>query len=158
MSGKARRAVVSIAGAPGTGKSKLALAIRQALGDDVAARVPMDWLIVPRDIPMDDWLQRPLAYDHDAVRAILDAPVGTQMHTPPFDFITFQRSAISGDINLVPIRPVMLLDGMEPWPDADRRSAPAYRRARCSMEEPGDRSLGSSGNLPPPFRGARSHL
>jgi uridine kinase len=111
--------VVSIAGGAGSGKSQLALAVVRMLGEDVASRVPMDWYLVPRDAPMAEWLRRPLAWDHDAVRELLAAPGGETRLTPPFDCRTFQRSEATGERKAIPIRPVMLLDAMEPWPDAD---------------------------------------
>lgn len=114
-----KRTIVSIAGAAGTGKSQLALAVARLLDDEIAARVPMDYFIRPRTVPMGAWLTQPLAYDHDAVDAILGAPDGTVRLSPPFDFTTFTRSDISGERKTIPIRPVMVLDAMEPWPDAD---------------------------------------
>jgi len=111
--------VVSIAGPAGTGKSQLALATVRLLGEDIAARLPMDWFIEPRAEPMEVWLQRPLTYDHAAVRALLAAPDGATRLTPPFDFTMFHRSEVSGERKTIPIRPVMVLDAMEPWPGAD---------------------------------------
>jgi uridine kinase len=128
-----RRTVVSIAGAAGSGKSQLALAVVALLGEDVAARVPMDWYIVPRDLPMAAWLEQPLGYDVEAVRALLSAPVGPTRLTPPFDFETFTRSETTGQRKAIPIRPVMVLDAMAPWPDADLSvlvDAPAAVRHR----------------------------
>lgn len=113
------RVIVSISGPAGTGKSQLALAVAGLLGEDIAARLPMDWFIEPRATPMADWLSRPIAYDHEAVREILTAPDGEIRSTPPFDFTTFRHSETSGDRRPVPIRPVMILDAMEPWPGAD---------------------------------------
>ncbi len=89
------------------------------VGEDVASRVPMDWYLVPRDTPMEKWLRRPLAWDHAAVRELLASPVGETRLSPPFDFQAFQRSEVTGERKAIPIRPVMLLDAMEPWPDGD---------------------------------------
>lgn len=113
------RSIISIAGPAGAGKSQLALAVVARLGEDVAARVPMDWFIAPRELPMENWLHEPLTYDIDAVRALLSAPVGETRLTPPFDFETFTRSDASGQRKPIPIRPVMVLDAMAPWPEAD---------------------------------------
>ena len=111
--------VVSIAGGGGSGKSQLALAVVARLGEDAASRVPMDWYLVPRAVPMTEWLTQHLAWDHDAVRALLAAPIGETRLTPPFDFETFTRSETTGQRKTVPIRPVMVLDAMDPWPEAD---------------------------------------
>jgi hypothetical protein len=78
----------------------------------------MDWYLVPRDEPMAAWLRRPLAWDVDAVRALLAAPIGETRLTPPFDFETFTRSEGTGQRKAIPIRPVMVLDAMAPWPGA----------------------------------------
>lgn len=112
-------AVISIAGPAGAGKSQVAKALVRLLGDDLAARVPMDWYLVPRSVPMEAWRREPLAWDHAAVRALLAAPVGETRLTPPFDFTTFQHSAATGERVAIPIRPVMVLDAMAPWPKAD---------------------------------------
>lgn len=114
-----RRAVVSIAGGGGSGKSQMAKAVVALLGEDVATRVPMDWFLVPRTVPMAEWLTQPLAWDRDAVRALLAAPIGETRQTPPFDFETFERSEATGQRMEIPIRPVMVLDAMAPWPDAE---------------------------------------
>lgn len=113
------RAIVSIAGAAGSGKSQLALAVVSLLGDSVASRVPMDYFIVPRSVPMDEWLLQPLAYDRAAVETVLQLPEASVQMTPSFDFTTFTRSDASGERKTIPIRPVMILDAMTPWPDAD---------------------------------------
>lgn len=60
---RGKRVVVSVAGAAGSGKSQLALAVVQVLGDEDAARVPMDYFIEPRIVPMELWMTQPLAYD-----------------------------------------------------------------------------------------------
>lgn len=116
---RGKRVVVSVAGAAGSGKSQLALAVVQVLGDEDAARVPMDYFIEPRIVPMELWLTQPLAYNRKAVDAILRAPDGTVRLCPPFDFTALTRSDASGERKRIPIRPVMVLDAMEPWPDAD---------------------------------------
>lgn len=132
-----RRATVSIAGPAGSGKSQLALAVVSRLGEGVAARVPMDWYIVPREAPMSDWLTRPLDYDDKAVRDLLAAPAGETRLTPPFDFETFTRSEATGQRKTIPIRPVMVLDAMAPWSQADlsvRLDVPAEVRRRRIVE------------------------
>jgi uridine kinase len=111
--------VVSIAGGGGAGKSQVAKAVVALLGDDIAARVPMDWYLVPRTVPMEDWLAQPLAWDWGAVEALLTTPAGETRLTPPFDFETFTRSEETGQRQAIPIRLVMVLDAMAPWPAAD---------------------------------------
>jgi uridine kinase len=148
-----RRAVVSIAGPAGSGKSQLALAIVARLGERVAARVPMDWYLVPRGAPVATWLTQPLAWDDDAVRALLAAPVGETRFTPPFDFASFTRSEATGERKAIPIRPVMVLDAMAPWPGAGLSvlvEAPeAVRRRRIAERDArwGSRVLDRWGQL-----------
>jgi uridine kinase len=113
--------VVSIAGGSGAGKSQLAKALAELLGEKVATRVPTDWYLVPRatGTPVAEWLRQPLAWDHAAIARLLAAPVGETHLTPPFDFTTFRHADRTGERKVIPIRPVMVLDAMDPWPGAD---------------------------------------
>lgn len=113
----------------------LAKAVAAALGDGLAARVPADFFLVPRDEaePLARFLARPLRWDWPLLRERLRLPVGTMSSTPNLDFERFRRLADTGGSSL-PIRPVMIVDAMEPYPAADlvvRLDVPAaVRRAR----------------------------
>lgn len=112
--------VVTICGGSGAGKSKLAQAIVRRLGDLQAARVPVDWYIEPRPpgMSIEEFKCLPVSFDWDILRRDLHHPVGTRIEPPNLDFTTFRRApGLSG--HQVVIRPLMLLDGMQPYPDAD---------------------------------------
>lgn len=127
--------LVTIFGAAGAGKSALAQAAAECLGDEVAARVPTDYFFAPRALgePLEAYLARPLAWDWVLLRESLALPIGTEATTPDADFETFTRISETGGRSM-PIRPVMLLDAMAPYPEADvlvRVDVPdAVRRAR----------------------------
>lgn len=131
----AKPALVTIYGPAGAGKSELAKAVAARLGDGFACRVPTDHFFVPRQPaePLERYLARPLAWDWALLRERLALPVGTEATTPDADFATFLRVAETGG-RPMPIRPVMIMDAMAPYPDADivvRVEAPdAVRRAR----------------------------
>jgi uridine kinase len=132
--------VVTIVGAAGAGKSVLAKAVANALGDHVAARVPADYFFVPRalDESLATFLARPLAWDWPLLAQRLALPFGSVTSTPDVDFDAFLRRAGTGGIPL-PIRPVMLVDAMGPYPEADvivRLDVPAeVRRQRIVMRD-----------------------
>lgn len=114
--------LVTIFGAAGSGKSMLAKAVADALGNEVAARVPADYFFVPRepDESLASYLGRPLVWDWELLLERLSLPLGTDTTTPDADFEGFTRLAVPGGRPL-PIRPVMLIDAMAPFPAADLR-------------------------------------
>lgn len=115
-------AVVAIFAPSGTGKSQLAKATATELGDEVAARVPVDYFFLPRPVTMSlaEYVAQPMTYDWDLLRAHLAQPFGTVRTTPDADFTAFTRRADRGGLPFT-IRPVMLFDAMVPYPDADLR-------------------------------------
>jgi uridine kinase len=127
--------LVTIFGAAGAGKSVLARAVAARLGDDVATRVPTDYFFVPRQPgePLERYFARPLEWDWALLRERLALPMGSEVRTPDADFETFTRPSETGGLPMS-IRPVMILDAMVPYPDADllvRVDVPdAIRRAR----------------------------
>ena len=131
----AKPSLVTIFGPAGAGKSVLARAVAEAFGPGVAARVPTDYFFLPREPgePLERYLMRPLAWDWSLLRERLSSSVGSEVTTPDADFETFTRRSGTGG-RPMPIRPVMLLDAMAPYPDADivvRVDVPqAVRRAR----------------------------
>jgi uridine kinase len=112
------RLVVSISGASGVGKSQLAKAVAARLGDDLCARVPADYFIVPATQPLPEYFEQPLAYDWDLLEQTLAEPIGTTARTPGLDFTLFQRTATAEQRPFM-IRPVMVVDAMYPYPGAD---------------------------------------
>lgn len=113
---------IAIYAPSGSGKSQLAKRTAAALGEAVASRVAVDNFLVPRpaDMPRDEFDRLPLRYDWTLLRARLALPPGTETSAPEVDFTTFLRVAETGGPAFV-VRPVMLLDAMEPFPDADAR-------------------------------------
>lgn len=115
-----RPLIVSIVGPSGAGKSQLAKLTQTVLGDEIAARIPTDHYFVPRrtQLPLDEFLRRPLEYDWAPLQSVLRQPFGTPAETPDADFSTFTRDADSGGRPFT-IRPVMIIDAMARFPDAD---------------------------------------
>lgn len=132
--------VVTIYGPSGAGKSQVAKALAVVLGEDIASRVPTDYSLMPRPNGMsfDEFHARPHDYDWPLVAERLVLPQGTLGTTPDFDFEAFTRRAPSGGLTFV-IRPVMILDAMEPYPGADLRVqltvSDAVRRTRIAARD-----------------------
>lgn len=118
----------------------LARHVVSALGEDVAARIPTDYFFVPRSpgVSLDAFLARPLAWDWALIRERLALPIGTPTTTPDADFEAFVRRGDEGGLPFT-IRPVMVIDAMAPYPDADlvvRLDAPGdVRRERIVMRD-----------------------
>jgi len=115
------------------GKSQLAKALVAALGEDICARVPGDWFIVPAAEPLATYFARPLRYDWAPLDRVVSTPVGALVALPAFDFVTFRRVSDDGGAPLV-VRPVLVVDAMYPCPRADftvlLRVGDEIRRAR----------------------------
>lgn len=132
--------VVTICGPAGSGKSVLAKAVAAALGDGIAARVPTDYFLFLRDLdePLEQFLSRPLRWDWPLMEERFRLPVGTMSSTPDVDFDRFLRCADTGGLPL-PIRPVMIVDAMAPFPGAElvlRLDVPAEaRRGRIAARD-----------------------
>ncbi|MGC4106785.1 MAG: hypothetical protein QM753_10605 [Thermomicrobiales bacterium] len=117
-----RPLTIAIYAPSGAGKSQLAKQTAALLGEDAACRVAVDNFLVPRppDMPRAAFDRLPLRYDWDLLAARLALPLGTATSAPDVDFATFFRRADTGG-PLFTVRPVMLLDAMEPYPGADAR-------------------------------------
>lgn len=132
--------LVTIFGPAGSGKSGLAKAVAETLGEHVAARVPADYFVAPREPrePLDRFLEQPLKWDWRLLRERLSLPIGTDVTTPDVDFETFTRNAENGGRPL-PIRPVMIIDAMAPFPGASllvRLDVPdTVRRERIALRD-----------------------
>lgn len=112
------RLVLSICGPSGAGKSQLAKALVRLLGEATCVRVPTDYYLRPATEPLESYLRQPVQYDWPLLDRDLSAPDGLMLTTPDFDFDSFVRRAERGGR---PFRasPVMVLDGMYPYPTAD---------------------------------------
>ena len=130
-----RSSVVTIYGPAGAGKSQVAKAVAAALGEEVAARVPTDYFLVPRSegMALAEYHGRSLGWDWALLAARLALPLGTATSTPDVDFEAFVRRAPTGGLAFT-VRPVMIVDAMAPFPGANLRvllEAPDdVRRAR----------------------------
>lgn len=139
-SGRVVPLTVSMTGPTAVGKSQLAKLTAALLSDAVASRVPADYFLVPRpdDVPIGDFLRRPIAWDWPLLDRLLAQPLGTEATTPDVDFATFARRSATGGLPVV-VRPVMLVDAMVPYPRADlviRLDAPAdVRRQRLAERD-----------------------
>lgn len=117
-----RPLTIAIYAPSGSGKSQLAKRTAAALGEEIASRVAVDYFLVPRPDGMarETFDRLPLRYDWDLLSARLALPMGTITSVPDVDFDTFRRRGVFGG-PVVAVRPVMLLDAMDPYPGADAR-------------------------------------
>ena len=124
--------IVSLCGAAGAGKSTLAVALAATYGE-WASRVPADYSLLPPADPAGS-----LRWDWDRLLADLSRPLGTTVMTPAVDFTTLRRSE-DGDRQSFVVRPLMLVDAMQPCPAADLiirlAGPPDARRARLAERD-----------------------
>lgn len=136
--GPIKHLIVSICGASGAGKSRLAKAVVAGLGDDRAVRIPGDYYLSPAAEPLPVYLTKPIAYDWPLLAGVLAMPDGTALMSPNFDFTRFERVAGTGGRPFT-MRPIALLDTIYPYPDADltiRLTAPdELRHARIAARD-----------------------
>ncbi|MGC4189854.1 MAG: hypothetical protein QM589_01290 [Thermomicrobiales bacterium] len=117
-----RPLTIAIYAPSGAGKSQLAKHTAAAIGTETASRVAVDYFLVPRPtgMPREAFDRLPLRYDWNLLASRLALPIGTEMSTPDVDWDTFFRQSDTGGIPFM-MRPVMLLEAMEPYPKADAR-------------------------------------
>lgn len=113
---------IAIYAPSGSGKSQLAKQTAAMLGEDVASRVAVDNFLIPRpaELPREVFDRLPLRYDWTLLTERLALPIDTKTSAPDVDFEAFLRRAEVGGPAFT-VHPVMLLDAMEPFPDADAR-------------------------------------
>src|SRR5918994_472972 len=77
-SGRVVPLTVSMTGPTAVGKSQLTKLTAALLSDAVASRVPADYFLVPRpdDVPIGDFLRRPIAWDWPLLDRLLAQPLG----------------------------------------------------------------------------------
>jgi uridine kinase len=112
------RFILSVCGPSGAGKSQLAKALVGLLGEATCARVPTDYYLLPTTGPLEVYLRQPVYYDWPLLDRDLSVPDGIVLTTPDFDFESFVRRAERGG-RTFKASPVMVLDGMYPYPGAD---------------------------------------
>lgn len=132
--------VISLCGPSSVGKSRLALALVQQLGDEIASRVPADYFFVPRPAlkSYESFLAVPLMWDWSLLASRLALPEGAVTSTPDADFETFRRFGDQGGPTFT-IRPVMICDAMAPYPRSDvvvlMEAPTTVRRARLAERD-----------------------
>lgn len=113
-----QRVIVSICGAAGSGKSRLAKALVAELGDEVSVRVPTYYYLMPATDASGSYSTIPLRYDWALLEHAVALPEGAATATQNFDFETFQRVAnVEG--KPFAIRRLVFIDAMYPYPKAD---------------------------------------
>jgi len=112
------RFIVSVCGPSGAGKSQLAKALVDLLSATGCARVPTDYFILPTTGSLASYFRQAVQYDWTLLERALSAPNDLVLTTPDFDFDSFVRRAEWGG-RPFKASPVMVLDGMYPYPNAD---------------------------------------
>lgn len=114
-----KKYVISIFGNSGAGKSTLANALVSALSSTVATRVRGDHYLKSRGtVPMEEFLTSSDLVDWEAVREDLVGPIGSEISTPVYDFVNFQRISRRGDKPFVVSR-LNVIDALIPYPRSD---------------------------------------
>lgn len=113
------RIIVSICGPSGSGKSILAKEMVKAIGRDMAVRIPGDsFLKSSKYETFQDFIFSPFQYDWKLVEEILSPRLGTEVHTPLYDFRKYKRINKTGGANLT-IRRYLIIDSILPYPNSD---------------------------------------
>lgn len=112
------KVIISIYGAAGAGKSTLAKKLAEALGYDMACRVPADYFLRSYNgEPYEEYMNTPFKVDWELVKKVLTAPIGSRCETPDFDFHKLVRMNRTGGIQFT-LRRYVILDSL-PCPFAD---------------------------------------
>jgi len=113
------RIIVSICGPSGSGKSILAKEMVKSIGRDMAVRIPGDsFLKSSKYETFQDFIFSPFQYDWKLVEEILSPRLGTEVHTPLYDFQKYKRISKTGGASLT-IRRYLIIDSIIPYPNAD---------------------------------------
>ncbi len=137
------KVIISICGAAGAGKSTLAKKLAEALGYDIACRVPVDYFLKSYNgEPYEEYMNTPFKFDWELVKKVLSVPIGSRCETPDFDFHKLIRLNRTGGIQFT-LRRYIILDSM-PCPFADhliRLDAPEdLRISRIKERDKRDRT------------------
>lgn len=110
--------IISICGYSCAGKSTVALKLVDALGKDIASRVPADYYLKSyNDEPWEEFISTPFKWDWQLLRKDLSKRIGTKCETPDFDFHLLRRKSKTGGIPFT-INRYMIIDAL-PYPWAD---------------------------------------
>jgi uridine kinase len=114
-----KSSVLSLCGGSGSGKSTLAKALAEHYGAERAVRIQTDLFLQPNPFAtLAEYRRCPLKYDWGLLRSLLAEESGSEIALPDFDFNTFRRIADRGE-KRVRLAPLVILDGMLPYPAAD---------------------------------------
>lgn len=92
-----RRAILSICGGSGCGKSILTKHLVELLGSERAVRIPSDFYLRPNPYTtLAEFFQHPLQYDWDLLESELCETDGSSISSPNYDFVHFQRISSIG--------------------------------------------------------------
>lgn len=112
------KVIISICGAAGAGKSTLAKKLAEAIGYDMACRVPVDYFLKSYNHePYEEYMNTPFKFDWELLKKIISVPIGLRCETPDFDFNKLVRKSKTGGIQFN-LRRYVILDSM-PCPFAD---------------------------------------
>lgn len=110
--------IISICGPAGAGKSTLAKKLAEAIGYDMACRVPADYYLKSYNgEPYEEYMNTPFKFDWELMKKTLSVPLGSRCETPDFDFHKLVRKSKTGGIQFT-LRRYVILDSM-PCPFAD---------------------------------------
>lgn len=113
------KVIISICGAAGAGKSTLAKKLAEAIGFDMACRVPVDYFLKSySQEPYDEYMNTPFKHDWELLKKVISAPIGSRCETPDFDFHKLVRISKTGGIQFT-LRRYVILDSMPRPPFAD---------------------------------------
>lgn len=137
------KVIISICGAAGAGKSTLAKKLAEAIGFDMACRIPVDYFLKSYSGEVyDEYMNTPFKFDWDLLKKVLSAPIGSRCETPDFDFHKLVRKNKTGGIQFT-LRRYVILDSM-PCPFADhliRLDAPEdLRKSRIKERDKRDKT------------------
>ncbi len=112
------KVIISICGPAGAGKSTIAKKLAEAIGYDMACRVPADYFLRSYNgEPYEEYMNTPFKVDWELVKKVLSAPISSRCETPDFDFHKLIRMNRTGGIQFT-LRRYVILDSL-PCPFAD---------------------------------------
>lgn len=104
----------SVFGDSGAGKTRLARAIVEEMGEDAACAINADYFLHDRNgKPLPE-----MTCDFALLASVISQPAGTLCHYPEYDFVAFHRIGLSGPLTFH-LRRTVIVDQMHPSPNAD---------------------------------------
>ncbi|MCC6866663.1 MAG: AAA family ATPase [Ignavibacteria bacterium] len=137
------KVIISICGAAGAGKSTLAKKLAEAIGYDMACRIPVDYFLKSYNgEPYEEFMNTPFKFDWTFLKKVISVPINSRCETPDFDFNKLIRISRTGGIQLT-LRRYIILDSL-PCPFADhliRLDAPEdLRKSRIKDRDKKDKT------------------